>query len=175
SPVPSSSSSWGLPANASSTLPPAATNRSVNKLGRVPIAMDADWRTQLQPAARSRIVNKITQTLIKHLPISPPPPDGLIELQRIAVRFEDRMYAAATSQSDYLRKIALKMLSLESQTKTEHNSQVIPAGSSSKVKKGKKLRCHFCKKAGHFKKDCLKKKKWFEKKGIAYDPTHKRT
>ena len=32
----------------------------------------------------------------------------------------------------------------------------------------KKLRCHFCKKIGHFKKDCLKRKKWFEKKCIHY-------
>jgi hypothetical protein len=32
----------------------------------------------------------------------------------------------------------------------------------------KKLRCHFCKKIGHLKKDCLKRKKWFEKKGIHY-------
>lgn len=30
----------------------------------------------------------------------------------------------------------------------------------------KKLRCHFCKKIGHFKKDCLNRKKWFEKKHI---------
>ncbi|CAO2211852.1 unnamed protein product, partial [Urochloa humidicola] len=141
-----------------------------------------DWRTQLQPEARSRIVNKIMETLKKHLPVSVP--EGLSELQKIAVRFEEKIYTAATNQSDYLRKISLKMLSMESQTKTQQNpgnAQVIPnpnppgPGSSSKGKNGKKLRCRFCKKGGHFKKDCPKKKKWFEMKGIAYDPTHKRT
>ncbi|XP_066331250.1 mediator of RNA polymerase II transcription subunit 15a-like isoform X1 [Miscanthus floridulus] len=135
--------------------------------------MDAgdDWRAQLQPAARGRIVNKIVLTLRKHLPVSVP--EGLVELQRIAVRFEDKVYAAATSQSDYLRKISLKLLSMESYANTQQNPG--PAGSSSKGKKQKKLRCHFCKKGGHFKKDCLKRKIWFEKKGVAYDPTHKRT
>ena len=34
-------------------------------------------------------------------------------------------------------------------------------------KKGKKVdKCHFCKKEGHYQKDCLKRKAWFEKKGI---------
>ncbi|XP_061347563.1 uncharacterized protein LOC133293061 [Gastrolobium bilobum] len=48
--------------------------------------------------------------------------------------------------------------------------------SSSKIHKKEsnaKMRCHFCKKEGHFKRDCLKRKAWFEKKGISYDPNHK--
>uniref|UniRef100_K3YK04 Mediator complex subunit 15 KIX domain-containing protein n=1 Tax=Setaria italica TaxID=4555 RepID=K3YK04_SETIT len=119
--------------------------------------MDADWRSQLQPAARNRIVNKIMETLTKHIPVPPPLPEDLIELRKIAVRFEDKMYAAAssqvlansapansypiidkpqlqylffcTAQSDYLRKIALKMLAVETYTKTQHNpgnAQVSP-------------------------------------------------
>ena len=33
-------------------------------------------------------------------------------------------------------------------------------------KKEKKVdKCHFCKKEGHYQKDCLKRKTWFEKKG----------
>jgi Zinc knuckle len=31
-------------------------------------------------------------------------------------------------------------------------------------KEGNKLKCHFCRKMGHFQKDCLKSKAWFEKK-----------
>ncbi|ONM03853.1 mediator of RNA polymerase II transcription subunit 15a isoform X3 [Zea mays] len=67
------------------------------------------------------------ETLKKHLPVSVP--EGLTELHKIAVRFEEKIYTAATSQSDYLRKISLKMLSMESQKKTQQNpgnAQVIP-------------------------------------------------
>ncbi|AQK51542.1 Mediator of RNA polymerase II transcription subunit 15a [Zea mays] len=56
----------------------------------------SDWRTQLQPEARHRIVNKIMETLKKHLPVSVP--EGLTELHKIAVRFEEKIYTAATSQ-----------------------------------------------------------------------------
>uniref|UniRef100_N1QRV1 Mediator complex subunit 15 KIX domain-containing protein n=1 Tax=Aegilops tauschii TaxID=37682 RepID=N1QRV1_AEGTA len=84
-----------------------------------------DWRAQLLPEARSRVVNKIMECLKKHLPVSVP--EGLNELQIIAVRFEDKIYTAATSQSDYLRKISLKMLSMETKTQqAPGNAQVIP-------------------------------------------------
>ncbi|KAH0696611.1 hypothetical protein KY289_014093 [Solanum tuberosum] len=33
--------------------------------------------------------------------------------------------------------------------------------------------CGFCKKEGHYQKDCLKRKAWFEKKGIHYDSNYK--
>ena len=36
--------------------------------------------------------------------------------------------------------------------------------SSTKLQK-KNEKCHLCKKVGHFQKDCLKSKAWFEKKG----------
>ncbi|KAK4267593.1 hypothetical protein QN277_024353 [Acacia crassicarpa] len=74
----------------------------------------SDWRTQLQPDSRQRIVNKIMDTLKRHLPVSGQ--DGLHELRKIAQRFEEKIYAAATSQSDYLRKISLKMLTMENKT-----------------------------------------------------------
>ena len=38
-------------------------------------------------------------------------------------------------------------------------------GKGSFKKHGHKDTCFFCKKKGHFKKDCLKYKKWLEKKG----------
>ncbi|PIA53271.1 hypothetical protein AQUCO_00900092v1 [Aquilegia coerulea] len=76
-----------------------------------------DWRSQLQADSRQRIVNKIMDTLKRHLPISGP--EGLLELKKIAVRFEEKIYTAATSQSDYLRKISLKMLTME--TKSQNN------------------------------------------------------
>jgi PAX-interacting protein 1 len=39
--------------------------------------------------------------------------DGMNELKKIALRFEEKIYTVATSQQDYLRRISLKMLSLE--------------------------------------------------------------
>ncbi|KAF8657653.1 hypothetical protein HU200_059805 [Digitaria exilis] len=86
-----------------------------------------DWRTQLQPEGRSRVVNKIVETLEKHLPVSVP--EGLSELHKIAVWFEEKIYTEATNQYDYLREISLKLLSMESQTNTQQNpgnAQVIP-------------------------------------------------
>ncbi|KAF7111805.1 hypothetical protein CFC21_111770 [Triticum aestivum] len=93
--------------------------------GAPPPPAGGDWRAGLQPDARARIVNKITETLKKHLPASAP--DGVNELQKIAVRFEEKIYTAATNQSDYLRKISLKMLSMETKTQqAAGNAQVIP-------------------------------------------------
>ncbi|KAI0512382.1 hypothetical protein KFK09_013021 [Dendrobium nobile] len=82
----------------------------------------SDWRSQLQPEARQRIVNKIMDTLRRHLPVAAP--EGMTELKKIAVRFEEKIYAAAVNQSDYLRKISIKMLSME--TKTQQNAPMNP-------------------------------------------------
>nr|GMD30899.1 mediator of RNA polymerase II transcription subunit 15A-like [Ipomoea batatas] len=70
-----------------------------------------DWRAQLKPESRQMIVNKIMETLKRHIPFHGP--EGLHELWKIAVRFEEKSYAAAVSESDYLRKIYLKMLPME--------------------------------------------------------------
>ncbi|GMP41031.1 hypothetical protein CsSME_00011272 [Camellia sinensis var. sinensis] len=82
--------------------------------GGEPTMDPGDWRTQLQPDSRQRIVNKIMDTLKRHLPFSGQ--EGLQELKKIAVRFEEKIYTAATSQSDYLRKISLKMLTMENKS-----------------------------------------------------------
>ncbi|VAH96369.1 unnamed protein product [Triticum turgidum subsp. durum] len=93
--------------------------------GPDPAAAVGDWRAQLQPEARSRVVNKILETLRKILPVSVP--DELIELQEIARQFEDKIYTEATNQSDYVRKISLKMVSMEtSRQLAPGNAQVIP-------------------------------------------------
>lgn len=74
----------------------------------------SDWRAQLQAAARDRMVNKIRDTLNRHFQFSGH--EGLQELEKIADMFEDKIYTVATSQSDYLRRISLKMLSMETRS-----------------------------------------------------------
>ncbi|XP_021762337.1 mediator of RNA polymerase II transcription subunit 15a-like [Chenopodium quinoa] len=73
-----------------------------------------DWRSHLLPVSRERMVNKIMETLKRHLPYSGQ--EGLQELKQVAIIFEEKIYSAATSQSDYLRKISLKMLTMESRS-----------------------------------------------------------
>ncbi|CAL1407975.1 unnamed protein product [Linum trigynum] len=84
-----------------------------------------DWRATLQVESRQRIVNKIMETLRRHLPLSGQ--DGQQELKKIAVRFEEKIYTAATSQSDYLRKISLKMLTMESKSQNSIPTSLPPS------------------------------------------------
>ncbi|KAI3890215.1 hypothetical protein MKW92_002675 [Papaver armeniacum] len=87
--------------------------------------MDAtDWRTQLQLDSRQRIVTKIMETLKRCVIISGP--EGLVELNKIAVRFEEKIFTDATSLTDYLRKISLKMLTMETTSKTNGVANSLP-------------------------------------------------
>uniref|UniRef100_A0A5B6ZGQ6 Putative mediator of RNA polymerase II transcription subunit 15a-like n=1 Tax=Davidia involucrata TaxID=16924 RepID=A0A5B6ZGQ6_DAVIN len=78
--------------------------------GGEPVVDATNWRAQLLPDSRQIIVNKIMETLKRHLPF--PGQEGLQELNKIAVKFEEKIFTAATSQSDYLRKISLKMIAM---------------------------------------------------------------
>ncbi|XP_059653680.1 mediator of RNA polymerase II transcription subunit 15a-like [Cornus florida] len=99
--------------------------------GGEPLMDAGDWRTQLQADSRQRIVNKIMETLKRYLPFSGQ--EGLQELKKIAVRFEEKIYTAATSQSDYLRKISLKMLTMENNSQnTMANSLMSNPSTNSK-------------------------------------------
>uniref|UniRef100_A0A7N0UHC6 Mediator complex subunit 15 KIX domain-containing protein n=1 Tax=Kalanchoe fedtschenkoi TaxID=63787 RepID=A0A7N0UHC6_KALFE len=80
-----------------------------------------DWRAQLPRESRLRIVNKIMDILKQKLPFSGH--EGLLQMKNIAVRFEEKIFSSATSQTDYLRKISLKMLTMEAKSQN-------PAGSS---------------------------------------------
>ncbi|KAF5815399.1 putative mediator complex subunit 15, KIX domain-containing protein [Helianthus annuus] len=71
-----------------------------------------DWRAQLQ---RKRIINKIMDTLKKHLPFSGY--ERLQELKKIAERVEREIHTAATSQSEYSRKVCFMMLTMETRLK----------------------------------------------------------
>ncbi|KAL1299830.1 mediator of RNA polymerase II transcription subunit 15a isoform X6 [Arachis ipaensis] len=73
-------------------------------------AREREWRYQLRPDCRQRIVNKIRETLRRHLRVSGP--EGSQELWKIARRFEEKIFAAASSQTDYRRKIYLKVFTI---------------------------------------------------------------
>ncbi|XP_038979504.1 mediator of RNA polymerase II transcription subunit 15a-like isoform X1 [Phoenix dactylifera] len=74
-------------------------------------ARPADWRSDLNAESRQRVVGKIISSLKKHFP--PGASEGLSDFQKLAVRFEQKVYAAATSQDDYLRRISAKLLTME--------------------------------------------------------------
>ncbi|KAL0723584.1 hypothetical protein Bca4012_038183 [Brassica carinata] len=70
-----------------------------------------DWRTQHPPASRQKNVNTLLETLKKHVPYSGE--EGIEELMRIAVSFEELIFNTARNQLDYFCKISLKMQSME--------------------------------------------------------------
>ncbi|KAI4385611.1 hypothetical protein MLD38_003616 [Melastoma candidum] len=100
--------------------------------GDAPPPEAGDWRSELSADSRDRIVSKIMETLKKHLPVSGP--EGLNELKKIAVRFEQKIYHVASSQPDYLRKISLKMLTMESKSQSTIPNP-IPSNSSVSINK----------------------------------------
>ncbi|KAL1299825.1 hypothetical protein HN51_044375 [Arachis hypogaea] len=100
------------------TTPADYFEKIASKILLLEKAREREWRYQLRPDCRQRIVNKITETLRRHLPVSGP--EGSQELWRIARRFEEKIFIAATSQSDYLRKISLKMLTMETTSQGRH-------------------------------------------------------
>ncbi|XP_054818426.1 mediator of RNA polymerase II transcription subunit 15a-like isoform X1 [Prosopis cineraria] len=112
------------------------TNNWGPSQGTEPTMDTNDWRAQLQPESRQRNVNKMNpflfikliiatmiirmETLKRHLPCSGE--EGIRELRMIAQRFEEKIYTAATSQPDYLRKISLKMLTMENKSQNNINN-----------------------------------------------------
>ncbi|KAL5707776.1 hypothetical protein ACHQM5_018637 [Ranunculus cassubicifolius] len=82
-----------------------------------------DWKLQLQPGLRGRMIQRIMDTLIRHLPVTVP--EGILELSKIAVRIDEKVYASAVSKPDYFRKISLKMLTMES-TQNNNNGVANP-------------------------------------------------
>jgi len=71
-----------------------------------------NWRND---ESRQRIVNKINNILQRHVPQGSL--DGmnkLVKIASLASRFEEKIFTIAINQQDYIRRISLKMLSLES-------------------------------------------------------------
>ncbi|KAK6791664.1 hypothetical protein RDI58_010745 [Solanum bulbocastanum] len=87
-------------------------------------AMDSgDWRTQLPSGSRERILclygkKELTMHILSL---------GKTENRslKIAVKFEQKVYNAATSQEDFLRKITIKMLTMEIKSKDDVVEEVV--------------------------------------------------
>ncbi|XP_039132728.1 mediator of RNA polymerase II transcription subunit 15a-like [Dioscorea cayenensis subsp. rotundata] len=80
---------------------------------RMPEDQPGNGRFNLRPEVRQRIVNKIVETLRRHFPIP------YSEIFYFASRFEQKIYTSAMSRQDYLRKISLKMFSVESRIRND--------------------------------------------------------
>ncbi|KAK2651328.1 hypothetical protein Ddye_018817 [Dipteronia dyeriana] len=71
-----------------------------------------DWRNELLPHLREKVVSRIRETLEKHFPCSISE-EVSGRIMKMALRFEEKVFSCASSWSDYLRKISLKMVSLK--------------------------------------------------------------
>ncbi|XP_054792775.1 mediator of RNA polymerase II transcription subunit 15a-like [Prosopis cineraria] len=71
-----------------------------------------DWRAQLLPHIRQIKVNEIMIKL--KTPMSHADDDELIEVQKIAQSFEQKTYAGAANEEDYLQRISSMMQLIDS-------------------------------------------------------------
>uniref|UniRef100_M4EBE6 Mediator complex subunit 15 KIX domain-containing protein n=1 Tax=Brassica campestris TaxID=3711 RepID=M4EBE6_BRACM len=120
-------SASSIPADSSNLAFDELNNLMINNgnvepflLNEEPAIKSGDWRTQLPPGSRQNIVNKIMDTLKKHFPYSGP--EGINELKRIAARFEEKIFSSAVHQTDYLRKISMKILTMETKAQNAAGS-----------------------------------------------------
>ncbi|XP_048638313.1 mediator of RNA polymerase II transcription subunit 15a isoform X2 [Brassica napus] len=73
-----------------------------------------DWRALHPPSSRQKNVNTLLETLKKHVPYSGE--EGIEELMRIAVSFEELIFNTAKNQMDYFCKLSLKMQSMKEES-----------------------------------------------------------
>ncbi|KAF6159645.1 hypothetical protein GIB67_034607 [Kingdonia uniflora] len=97
----------------SANLPPNAVTSGGEAHAQIglPNVDGYDWRTQLRHEIREKIVSNISDTIKACLQIVSP--EGLVDAEFTADRLERKIYADATSLSDYLQKISRKLLSME--------------------------------------------------------------
>ncbi|KAM1039579.1 hypothetical protein ACFX2C_028971 [Malus domestica] len=92
------------------------------------LSMDSgDWRSQSLPNSRQEITYKIFDTLKSHPSVSGH--EELQELLKMAVTFEEKIYTSSTSQWDYLQKVSLRMLKVDTmiQNTVDNSLQPNPA------------------------------------------------
>ncbi|XP_020523440.1 uncharacterized protein LOC18435042 isoform X3 [Amborella trichopoda] len=120
-----------------------ASNPTGEKPTYARLSTDNDWRTKLSADSRQRIVNKILETLKRHFPAGDP--IGLSVLTTIAAIFEEKIFTNAENQADYLGKISLKMLTLETESAMGNSTSSNPTGEKPKYTRSRldTLKRHF--------------------------------
>ncbi|OMO54455.1 putative transcription cofactor [Corchorus capsularis] len=89
-----------------------------------------DWRSQLSLDNRRKIMTLLFQKLEKTIPISGQ--RGLIELKKLAIKLEHKIFADSTSKPDYLKRISDNVRGIQiKMKKTGNNSEPPRAGSQS--------------------------------------------
>ncbi|MCO5591249.1 hypothetical protein L7F22_045230 [Adiantum nelumboides] len=89
---------------------------------------DSRTLTKMKNIAEGRLKDYKMDTLQRHTPLSGQ--DGMSELWKIANRLEEKIFLAASDQHDYLERISLKMLNLETKTQNAPNGVPLPTSSA---------------------------------------------
>ncbi|RYR40674.1 hypothetical protein Ahy_A09g046423 isoform D [Arachis hypogaea] len=84
----------------------------------------SNWRDEVQPAFRQRFFNNI----LHNLQLGHPPEsfDEILEFHKIAHSIEQKSYAGATSQAEYVMQIACKMVLMEKAREREWRDYFCP-------------------------------------------------
>ncbi|KAF7128035.1 hypothetical protein RHSIM_Rhsim11G0114100 [Rhododendron simsii] len=94
---------------------------------------------------------------------------SLNELTNMCVQEEVRLRGEGRHTALAVTQVAMKR---KGKAKKHPPKKASGPGESSQAhgNNGFTVKCHFCGKKGHVKKDCNKRKAWFEKKGIPFNP-----
>ncbi|RID49765.1 hypothetical protein BRARA_H00543 [Brassica rapa] len=95
------------------------------------------------------------------------------ELKAMLIQEEGRLRKMKDQVANLVGLGSANSSKITSSRKDKRNVKNFVKGPQSQIQKEKK--CFFCKEVGHFKKDYPKRKDWFDKKEIQFDPAHKRT
>ena len=90
---------------------------------------------------------------------------NVTKLQSLLIQEEARLKKQGNHLVNLVGKLRVKKKPEKKNQRDNKGSLKFNESSAKIHKEQKKDVCHFCKKIGHYKKDCLKRKIWFEKKG----------